>query len=171
MIITKISLEFILVLSLTNCGNSISVNTLKTSGYSTSESSAKQTNDHPLETGWYYVTDTSNGYKRQVKSSQLFYFIDPSPIVISKNFKTLKIYNNSDGIPEMMMTLNDKGTEAWSLATEKYIGKRLAFILDDKLLEADYVNSQITGGITALISGDYTKQELEKIKAVIESEK
>jgi preprotein translocase subunit SecD len=71
----------------------------------------------------------------------------------------------------MIMTLDEIGTEAWSVATEKYIGKKLAFILDDNLLEADYVNSQITGGITALISGDYRKDELENIKAVIEKEK
>jgi hypothetical protein len=38
-------------------------------------------------------------------------------------------------------------------------------------LEADYVNSQITAGITALIRGGYTKGELENFKTMIESEK
>ncbi|MGZ3836730.1 MAG: SecDF P1 head subdomain-containing protein, partial [Mucilaginibacter sp.] len=138
---------------------------------SITHNSYDKNSDSTLLTGWYYIVDLDNEYKRQLKKSQVYYFIDPTAIVLSKNFKTLKIYDNSKGIPEMLMPLDDKGTEAWSIATEKYIGKKLAFILDDKLLEADYVNSQITAGITALISGDYTKAELENIKTIIESEK
>lgn len=71
----------------------------------------------------------------------------------------------------MLIKLGDKGTEAWSIATEKYVGKKLAFILDNKLLEADYVNSPITAGVTALIRSGYTKGELENFKTMIESEK
>ena len=169
----NIRIFFFLVwtLILTNCGNAIFQKNFKIVNKPISSITDEKNLDTTLQTGWYYVIDFDNGYKRQIKNSQVYYFIDPSPIVLSKNFKTLKIYNNQQGIPEMLMTLDEKGTEAWSVATEKFIGKRLAFILDDKLLEADYVNSQITGGITALISGDYTKDELEKIKTVIESEK
>ncbi len=169
--VTKISLILISVFLLTNCANTISRNNSKTINESISNGSSKPITDSVLQTGWYYIIDTTNGYKRQLGNSQTYYFIDPNPIVIAKNFRTLTIYNNKEGIPEMMMTLDEKGTEAWARATEKYIGKRLAFILDNKLLEADYVNSQITGGITALIGGDYTKDELGKIKTVIESEK
>jgi len=168
--IMKIFFFLVSISFLTNCGNAISQNNSKMINKSIADSTGGIP-DTTLQTGWYYVIDLDNGYKRQIKKSQVYYFIDPKPIVLSKNFKTLKIYNNRDGVPEMLITLDDKGTDAWSTATEKYIGKRLAFILDDKLLEADYINSQITGGITALIGGDYRKEELEKIKAVIESEK
>jgi preprotein translocase subunit SecD len=169
--VTKIILLLISIPFLTNCSNKNSQNNFKIIDDSISNRLTKPITDSTLQTGWYYIIETNNGYRRQVGESQVYYFIDPTPIVISKNFKTLTIYNNNEGTPEMMMTLDEKGTEAWSLATEKYIGKRLAFILDNKILEADYVNSQITGGITALIGGNYRKDELEKIKTVIEAEK
>jgi hypothetical protein len=49
--------------------------------------------------------------------------------------------------------------------------KKLAFILDNRLLQVATVNSQITGGITALNRRDYSRQELENFKIIIESEK
>ncbi len=127
--------------------------------------------DSILYTGWYYIADINNGYKRQLDKSHDYYFIDPKPIVIAKNFKRLEIYNNKEEVFEMLIQLDETGTKAWSIATDKYVGKKLAFILDNRLLEADYVNSQITAGVTALIRGDYTKAELENFKIIIESEK
>ena len=63
----------------------------------------------------------------------------------------------------MLIQLDNRGTKEWSIATGKSIRKKLAFILDNTLLEAM--------GVTALIRGDYTKAELEGIKAKIENEK
>lgn len=120
---------------------------------------------------WYYIIDTNTGYNRQLTKSEEVYFIKPKPIVTAANFSKLQIYNNKEGGLEMLIKPDEKGTEAWSIATEKYVGKKLAFILDNKLLEADYVNSQITAGVTALISGGHTKGELENFKTMIESEK
>ena len=69
------------------------------------------------------------------------------------------------------MRLGKEGTENWSYATQKAIMKKLAFILDNRLLQVATVNSQITGGITALNRRDYSRQELENFKIIIESEK
>jgi hypothetical protein len=127
-----------------------------------------------LYTGWYYIVDTDNGFKRQLDKSTDTFFIDQKPIVVAKNFTTFEIYESNAGGQKyigLTMRLDEQGTENWSVATEKAIGKQLAFILDNKLLYIAKVNSQITAGVTALNRGDYSKAELENFKTIIESEK
>lgn len=124
-----------------------------------------------LQTGWYYVVDSNNGYKRLLDKSNEYYFIDPKPIVNVKEFTVLEVYkNNYDDNYGLSIQLNKKGTEAWADATGESIGKKLGFIFDDKLLYAPNVNSQITFGITALNRGDISKNDLEEIKIIIERE-
>ena len=127
-----------------------------------------------IYTGWYYVVDSDNGFKRQLDKSTDTFFIDPNPIVTAKNFTTFEIYGSNEGGQKyvgLTMRLDQIGTENWSIATGKSIGKQLAFILDNRLLHVAKVNAQITAGVTALNRGDYSKAELENFKKIIESEK
>ena len=127
-----------------------------------------------LYTGWYYVVDTSNGYKRQLDKSDETYYLDPRPIVTAKNFTTFEIYESIFKDKKdfgLSMRLDKEGTENWSNATLRALGSKLAFVLDNRLLQVAMVNSQITGGVTALNRGDYTRQEFENFKTIIESEK
>jgi len=126
--------------------------------------------DSVLHTGWYYIVDSNSSYKRQLGNDRKYYFIDPNPITSARDIITITIYDRKEGGPVLLMKLDDKGAIAWSNATNKWIGKRLGFILDDRLLEVDYVNSQIEGGTTALIQGYFTKAELENFKTRIKSE-
>jgi len=127
-----------------------------------------------LYTGWYYVVDTPNSYKRQLDKSDETYYLDPEPIVTAKNVTTFEIYERSYNNKKyfgLTMRLDKEGTMNWSYATQKAIMNKLAFILDNRLLQVATVNSQITGGVTALNRGDYTRQELENFKTIIESER
>lgn len=127
-----------------------------------------------LYTGWYYVVDTPNNFKRQLDKSDEIYYLDPKPIVTAKNVTTFKIYESSYQNKKefsLVMRLDKEGTENWSYATQKAIMNKLAFILDNRLLQVVTVNSQITGGVTALNRGNYSRQELENFKTIIESEK
>jgi hypothetical protein len=127
-----------------------------------------------LYTGWYYVVDSSNGYKRQLDRSEETYYLDPKPIVTAKNFTTFEIYeSNFKGKRYLGLTmrLDKEGTRNWSNATLRAQGNKLAFILDNRLLQVAMINSHITGGVTALNRGDYSRQELENFKAIIKSEK
>lgn len=127
-----------------------------------------------LYTGWYYVIDNDKNFKRQLDKSTDTFYIDPQPIVTAKNFTTLEIYeSNADGqkYVGLTMRLDQTGTENWGIATEKSIGKQLAFILDNRLLQVVKVNEQIITGVTALNRGAYSRAELENIKTIIESEK
>jgi hypothetical protein len=126
--------------------------------------------DSVLYTGWYYIVDTSS-YKRQLDKTNEIYFVDPTPITTAKNITTLEIYTANNGGFGLMMQLNEVGTKAWRIATEKSVGRKLAFILDNRLLHAPFVNSQITGGVTALNRSDYSKAELVNLKTIIASER
>lgn len=126
-----------------------------------------------LYTGWYYVVDTNNGFKRTLDKKSETYFIDRNPIVTVNNFTELEVYetNGTNKYLGLSIRFDQKGTESWAIATEKSIGKKLAFILDNQLLQVAEVNSQITGGVSAINRGDYSKTELENFKTIIESEK
>ncbi|MBS1488225.1 MAG: hypothetical protein JST43_11620 [Bacteroidetes bacterium] len=127
-----------------------------------------------LYTGWYYVIDTPNSYKRQLYKSNESYYLDPKPIIIAKNFTVFEIYESNYDNKKyfgLTMRLDKEGTENWSYATQKAIMKKLAFVLDNELLQVATVKSQITGGVTVLNRGDYSRQELENFKTVIESER
>ena len=127
-----------------------------------------------LYTGWYYVVDTPNNYKRQLDKSDEIYYLDPKPIITAKNVTTFEIYESSYNNKKefgLTMRLDKEGTENWSYATQKAIMNKLAFILDNRLLQVATVNSQITGGVTALNRRGYSIQELESFKTIIESER
>jgi preprotein translocase subunit SecD len=129
-----------------------------------------------LYTGWYYVVDTPNGYKRQLDKSNEVYYLDPKPITTAKNVTTFEFYENSYNGKKhygLTMRLDKDGTESWSYATRKaeVMGLQLAFIIDNKLLQVSKVNSQITGGVTNLNRVDYSHEELENFKTIINNEK
>ena len=173
------------MLLLTSCGDNKSNEQKQSIGDRLLEDPEHHIKDSPdilkhdstvLYTGWYYVVDTSNGYKRQLDKKDEIYYIDPKPIVTAKNVTTFKLYESSymgKTHWEMAILLDKEGTENWSYATRKaeIMGLKLAFIIDNRLLQVSKVNSQITGGVTALTRDDYSKQELENFKSVIESEK
>jgi preprotein translocase subunit SecD len=126
--------------------------------------------DSTLQTGWYYIVDTANGFKRQLDKDTLFYFINPIPIVTAKNIKAMEIYENQYGVG-LSMNLDDEGTIAWRYATQRELYKRIGFIVKNRLLSAPIVNGEITNGTTALNRGVYTKRELEEIQKRIEGSK
>lgn len=124
-----------------------------------------------LSTGWYYIENVDTVFQRQLDKSDKIYYINPLPIVNAKNITTVKIYKGKDSKLGLVMRLDKEGTEKWRIATEQSIGGRLAFILDNQLLYVPIVNSPIWGGTTALNRGGDTKEELKRIKKIIQKEK
>ena len=125
--------------------------------------------DSILVTGWYYIIDEDNGFERQLDKTDKFYFIDPKPIVVKEHFEKIKIYKtNFRGQYEdyigLSIQINQKYADLWADATEKYIGKQLGLIIDNKLVNAPRVNSKIPNGITALNRDVYDREELENFK-------
>lgn len=133
-----------------------------------------QRNTPVLRTGWYYVVEKGKGLKRQLEKSEESYFIDRNPILTPKNFSVLSIDGST--LPggsysyRLIMQLDREGHELWFIATKKSIGKQLAFILDNRLLQVVTVNSPVLSGVTVIDRGTDSRQEIEKLKAIIERE-
>ena len=126
--------------------------------------------DSTLKTGWYFIILNENCYKRKLDKDSIYYCIDPRPLITPKNIKTIKINYEKNKAPSFLMKFDDEGTKIWKYATERAVYNKLAFILDDKLLYAPTVVSQIINGIALLNRGTYSKEELENFKKVIERE-
>jgi len=124
-----------------------------------------------LMTGWYYISETDSGFVRQMDKSDVYYKINPYPIVIAEDMTTLSIQENNDGNTYLLMKFGIRGTESWRKATKKAIGKNLAFIVNDKLLSVPYVNMEIPNGNSVLNRNDYSKEEFEKIEQAIKDNK
>ena len=127
----------------------------------------KNIEDSTLMTGWYYLSEIEDGFVRQMDKTDDFHNINPYPIVIAEDIITLNIETNNIGDSYLAMRFGKRGTESWREATSNAIGKKLAFIVDDKLLSVSLVNAEITNGNSALYSTDYTKEDLEIIEQAI----
>ena len=125
-------------------------------------------NDSTLQTGWYYVISEGKGLRRHRSEDTTLYFLDSTPIVTAQNIVSFEIYEMEAGDYGMIIQLDEEGTAAWSVATRKSVGRKLGFVVDNKLLSVPIVNSEIPNGMTAF-SGDYTKEEMLEIQKQIEN--
>jgi preprotein translocase subunit SecD len=138
---------------------------------SVTESFSTSQIDTNLVTGWYYISDSENEYKRNFIGTIEYHFIVPVPILTAKDFKKVKIYKNDYSHDlGVGIEFTEAGTEAWSAATEKSIGKKLAFILKNKLIFAPIINEEITGGFSSITGRNTSKKDLKKLKKEIEVE-
>lgn len=117
-----------------------------------------------LITGWYFVENSSKGITKIDSISNIAYSINPKPILLPTNFKRGEEFANYQGYKGLSIYFDDIGTESWSIATEKATGSELVFILDDKIISINYVNSQITSGVCAFWYDKISKNDLDKIK-------
>jgi preprotein translocase subunit SecD len=128
----------------------------------------KEENVVTLKTGWYYLTEDRIGTSRQLNSTDEFYLIDTVPIVTVQEVEKIEliVYQHQN---QLSITFKESAKEKWKIATEKSIGKKLAFILDDKLIMAPNVMEAIPNGKSS-IAGHFSKDELLAIKKRIEKE-
>jgi preprotein translocase subunit SecD len=135
---------------------------------------AKIQTKNVLKTGWYYIIDEKNNYLRKIDKTNEQYYIDPNPIVLIEHVTKIDMdLSNIKGMANreiLVFHFDDIGTKAWSIATGKSIYKKLALVIDDKLVYAPKVFDQITNGISALNAGTYTKEELEEFEKKMKAE-
>ena len=132
--------------------------------------------DSILPSGWYYISDTDTGWKRKLAKSSEYFFVNPTPIVTAKNFKDVTLFHKKSCYA-LFIQLDSSGSKAWALALLKAKGKKLAFILDDSLLQIPVVDAGFArddpreyGHILALPCFSYSPAELKKFETIIERE-
>src|SRR5205085_11728518 len=82
--------------------------------------------DSVLYTGWYFVSDTPTGYKRQLNNSSGSYDIEPAAIVTAVNFDKVSLLHEKD-CWAIFTWLDKKGAQSLNAAKQKGKGKTLAF--------------------------------------------
>jgi len=69
---------------------------------------------------------------------------------------------SSVGMPEVGLEFTREGTKRFAKVTSDNIGKRLAILLDDKVISAPVIKSAIRGG-RAVIQGQFTSDEVQRL--------
>ena len=122
-----------------------------------------------LANGWYETTRTENDFKRVDKKTSTNYFINPKPLILPENFSKGEEFENYEGIKGLAVYFDEIGIKIWSKATNENTDSYLIFILDNEILTAQYVNSQITNGASAFWKNDLTENQWNKIKGMIKN--
>ncbi|MET2985323.1 SecDF P1 head subdomain-containing protein [Aureibaculum conchae] len=120
-----------------------------------------------LANGWYTTLSKENEFKRLYNKTSDEYFINPKPIVLPDNFSISEEYENNQGVKTIAVYFDQSGTDSWSKATDYNIGLHLIFILDNEILSAPLVNSQITNGASAFWKNELTEKQWKKIKEIV----
>lgn len=122
-----------------------------------------------LKTGWHFVLYDSSGVSRQLDRSTETYWLRVKPIITGDHIVEFKTYRSKSGELGLSMKLDKDGTNAWSWATGESVGRQLAFVVNNRLLQVGTVMSEITNGMTALNRGIYNEQELKAIEAEVKA--
>lgn len=138
--------------------------------------------DSILYTGWYFIKDSSNSYKRKMMNTSHILNIDPTPIVTAENFDKVTMFHEKDCF-SLLIWLDATGSRNLNAAIKKYKGKKIVFLLDNKPLQVQDVDDpqfamveddsdkRTYGQILALPCNSYPPDALENYKTIIESER
>lgn len=182
-------MKFIVVLTLTlwlfGCGSSDAVGkriTIEDPEHYIKDSPDILKFDSVLNTGWYFISDTATGYKRQLLKSNDSFDIKPVPIVTATNFDKVSIFHEKD-CWALFTWLDKKGSQALNNAMQKAKGKQLAFILDNKLLRLqlvddlqfanvqDNADSRVYGQVLTFPCNSFSSDELKNYQTILKSER
>ena len=90
------------------------------------------------------------------------------PELTGEYLEKVGIRYDSLGRPYVTLKFNDKGAKIFANVTTRYYKKRLAIVLDGKIMSAPVINARIPDG-RAIIEGNFTLQEAKDLKIVLEA--
>ena len=100
-------------------------------------------------------------------ASDAYYVIERKPIVGGEHLADAHA-DFSEGMPVVAFRFNSFGSKRFGTATRNGIGRRLAIVLDGKVITAPEVKSAITGG-SGIISGNFTVQSASDLALMLRS--
>ena len=119
-------------------------------------------------TGCFYVIDDNKGVEIYDKRASKNIYIDTAPIFTDKNFalvETRKDIIDHDVLDIIAITLDKEGTKRFAVATKKYYGKKIAFLLFGRALFVPLVQSEIKTGKLEIMchEDDFVGKDVEKL--------
>ncbi|WP_456384153.1 protein translocase subunit SecD [Persephonella sp.] len=94
-----------------------------------------------------------------------WFLVKDTPIVTGSQLKDARAAVDSRGKPAVNFELTDEGASIFGEATAKLIGKRIAIVLDNKVVSAPVVRSRISK--SGQITGDFTPEEAADLAVVL----
>ena len=149
----------------------------------TSESNQNTpTSDTTLYTGFYFISDSTTSFKRQLIKTNDIYNIDPTPIVTAKNFNKVMRFHEKNCYA-LFVWLDKTGSQSLDIAKQNYTGKKFAIIVDNQLLRTQLVDDpqfatvdknddpRIYGQVLAFPCNSFLPTELTHYETIINKEK
>ncbi|WP_448588249.1 protein translocase subunit SecD [Thermocrinis sp.] len=94
-----------------------------------------------------------------------WFLVEKSAVITGADLKTAYTSQDEFGRPAVSFELTDRGADKFGEATEKNIGKRLAIVLDKKVISAPVIRSRITD--MGQITGQFTPEESRELAIVL----
>ncbi len=79
-------------------------------------------------------------------------------------------FGQTGSTPQVVMNMNNKGSQTWARLTRQNEGEHIAIVLDNRVYSAPRVEQEITGG-TSNITGDFDLEEAKDLANVLKSGK
>ena len=88
--------------------------------------------------------------------------LEPEVLMDAKSVALAKADEGHAGGFQISLTFTSAGTKAFADLTRKNVGRRLAILIDGKVLSAPAIRAPIPGG-KAVITGSFTKKQAEEL--------
>ncbi|GAB6066306.1 protein translocase subunit SecD [Aquifex pyrophilus] len=94
-----------------------------------------------------------------------WFLLEKVPVITGKDLKTAYVGVDELGQPAVNFELKSEAAEKFGEFTEKNIGKRLAIVLDNKVVSAPVIRSRISD--RGQITGNFTAQEARDLALIL----
>ncbi|MCS6997831.1 MAG: protein translocase subunit SecD [Aquificaceae bacterium] len=94
-----------------------------------------------------------------------WFLVEKVPVVTGADLKTAYTASDEFGMPAVGFELTDRGSKVFAEATGQNIGRRLAIVLDKKVISAPVIRSRISD--RGQISGNFTLEEAKELAIVL----
>ncbi len=93
-------------------------------------------------------------------------FVAPKPVLTGRDIEKVSFFKDETGRPAVGFTLTDEGSpKMWKATSQNNIGKRLAILLDGKVVSAPIIRSGIKK--EGVISGKFDNEDLSRFFTAI----
>lgn len=99
------------------------------------------------------------------KSIKEWFLVKKQPVITGAMLKDARVSTDQSGNPAVNFELTSEGAEIFGEATQKMIGKRLAIVLDGKVMSAPVIRSRISS--SGQITGRFTTEEANDLAVVL----
>jgi preprotein translocase subunit SecD len=97
-----------------------------------------------------------------------FYMVERVTQMKGDSLADARIGYDEFGKPYVSIAFKDSGAKRFAQITQNNIGRRLAIILDDRVMSAPVIQDAIPNG-QAMISGNFSEQEARKLSMILKS--